>query len=74
MRDPVVVNGGGGNSTAIFAIVAVVVVAAVVALFIWQPWNARTQTTTVITQPVAPGATPAAASTGGAYPSTQTTP
>jgi hypothetical protein len=76
MRDPVVVTGGGGNSTAIFAIVAVIVVAALVALFIWQPWNARTSTesTTVITNPVVPGATPGAASTSAPYPSTKTTP
>lgn len=65
MRDPVVVRDGSGNTTAI-VIFGIIVIAAIIGLFVWQPWNTNTHTTTnstTITQPAAPGGDTGAKST-----------
>lgn len=61
MSDPVIVRDGNGNgSTTAIVIFGIIIVAALIGLFVWQPWNTSTHTTTdsntTITQPANPGA------------------
>lgn len=77
MRDPVVVRDGNGNTTAV-VIFGIIIVAALIGLFVWQPWNSSTHTSTdsntTVTQPANPPAQPNSSTTKSTTTTTGTKP